>query len=143
TSHRDAHLAAIPRRVFLGQAQPAQLRRDLHGGRFADVAGVEEDELGVVDGHLAAVRLDVQLARRRHGVLTCSWGALRLAAPRYRAKMPKIQRVTVIPGGLVSAERTGIRRFGAQLPAALARFAPGAGNCRLSSQSKITRSIAR
>ena len=114
TGDRDAHLPAVPRRFFLEQAQPPQLRIDLLGRLFADVAGVEDDQigvvgvrglgkafarqrvhhaLGIVDVHLAAVRLDVQLARRRHGVLTVAGRALRLAALRYRLRRSKIQRV--------------------------------------------------
>ena len=86
--HRDAHLAAVARGFVLGEAQPPQFRVDLLRCLFADVAGVEDHQirvihvggldkafrrqrvhhaLRIVDVHLTAVRLDVQLARRVHG----------------------------------------------------------------------------
>ena len=80
--------AAVARGFVLDDAQPAELGIDLLGGLFADVAGVEDHQVGVVDAggldkafrrqrvhhalrivdvHLAAIGLDVQLARRLHG----------------------------------------------------------------------------
>ena len=85
---RDAHLAAVARGLVLGDAQPAEFGVDLFGGLFADVAGVEDHQirivgaggldkafgrqrvhhaLRIVDIHLAAIGLDMQLARRLHG----------------------------------------------------------------------------
>ena len=86
--HRDPHLAALARSLVLGDPQPPEFGIDLFGGLFADVAGVEDHQvrilggigldkalrrqrvhhaLRIVDVHLAAIGLDVQLARRFHG----------------------------------------------------------------------------
>ena len=85
---RDVHAPALARGFVLDGAQPAEFRIDLLGSLFADVAGVEDDEIGVIDVcgldkafdrqrvhhalrivdiHLAAIGLDMQLARRLHG----------------------------------------------------------------------------
>jgi hypothetical protein len=90
TGDRDPHLAAMARRLVLGDPQPAQFGVDLFGGLLPDVTGVEDDEirllgalgldealarqrvhhaLRIVDVHLAAIGFDVQLARRLHGTL--------------------------------------------------------------------------
>jgi hypothetical protein len=79
---RDGHVAAGARGFTLEDAQAAELGIDLLGGLLADVAGVEDDEIGVlgrcgldvplaaqkvrhtigiVDVHLAAVGFDVEL----------------------------------------------------------------------------------
>src|SRR5882757_4385469 len=84
----DVHLAAVARGFILGDTQAPEFGVDLLGGFFADVAGIEDDEvriiravgldkafarqrvhhaLRIVDVHLAAIRLDMQLARRLHG----------------------------------------------------------------------------
>jgi hypothetical protein len=81
----------------LGDAQLAELRIDLLGRLLADVAGVEDHQirvvdigrldeafrrqrvhhaLGIVDVHLAAVGFDMQLTRRGHG--TCNGLEMRL-----------------------------------------------------------------
>ena len=86
--HRDIHVAAIARGFILDDAQPSELRVDLLGSLFADVTGVEDHQvrivhacgfdkafrrqrvhhaLRIVDVHLAAIGLDMQLARRVHG----------------------------------------------------------------------------
>jgi hypothetical protein len=77
--------------------QPSELGIDFFGGFLADVAGVEDDEISVVgaggldkafarqrvhhalrivDIHLAAIGLYVQLARRRHGTCKGANGAI-------------------------------------------------------------------
>ena len=91
---RDAHVAAVARGFVLGDAQPAELGIDLLGGLLADMAGVEDHEirvlgagrldkafarqrvhhaLRIVDVHLAAIGLDMQLARRLHGTWVRGW----------------------------------------------------------------------
>ena len=45
---RDLHRAALARGFVLGDAQPAELGIDLFGGLLADMAGVEDDEVGVI-----------------------------------------------------------------------------------------------
>ena len=45
---RDHHAAAVARGGLLDLAQPADLRIDLLGGLFADVTGVEDDEVGLI-----------------------------------------------------------------------------------------------
>ena len=86
--HSNVHAPAVARGLLLGDAQPSQFRVDLLGGLFADVTGIENDEvriinscgldkafirhrvhhaLRIVDIHLAAIRFDMQLARRLHG----------------------------------------------------------------------------
>ncbi len=90
--HRDPHLAAVGGRGFLHFADAAELGIDLLGGLLADVAGIEDDEVGVfrprgldeslrrqgvrhtmrvVDVHLATVGLDVELARSAHAGRLC------------------------------------------------------------------------
>ena len=85
---RDAHLAPVARRLVLGDPQPPEFGVDLFGGLLADMAGVEDHQvrilgagclhkalrrqrvhhaLRIVDVHLAAIGLDMQLARRLHG----------------------------------------------------------------------------
>ena len=59
--HRDAHLAAVARGLILGDAQPAQFRVDFLGGLFANVTGVEDHEIRVVDARC----LDKALGRQR------------------------------------------------------------------------------
>ena len=80
---RDGHAAAVARRVVLQYAHAAEFGIDLLGRLLADVAGVEDDEVGVVrrrgldkalggehvrhtmrivDVHLAAVGLDVEFS---------------------------------------------------------------------------------
>ena len=80
---RDRHVASLRRRVLLQHAHAAELGIDLLGRLLADVAGVEDDEVGVVrrrgldealgrqrvrhtmrivDVHLAAVGLDVEFS---------------------------------------------------------------------------------
>jgi hypothetical protein len=75
----DSHVAARCARLLLEHPQPADLGIHLFGGLFADVAGIEKDEIGVlgrfrrsktlarkdvrhtigiVDVHLAAIGLD-------------------------------------------------------------------------------------
>ncbi len=56
--HRDHGLAAL---LLLLLPQAPELGIDLFGGLLADVAGVEDDEIGV----LGRVRLDIALARQR------------------------------------------------------------------------------
>ena len=72
---------------FFQRAEPAQFGIDLFGGLFADVAGVQQDQIGVfggvrrhvtfaakrlahafavIDVHLTAVGLDEKLLRRGH-----------------------------------------------------------------------------
>ena len=81
------HAAAVARGGLLERAHAAELGIDLLGRLLADVAGVEDDEVGVlgrrglgialgrqrvrhtmriVDVHLAAERLDIDLARSAH-----------------------------------------------------------------------------
>ena len=85
---RDAHLATLPRGFVLDDAQPAEFGIHFLGRLLADMAGVEDHQirilspigldkalrcqrvhhaLRIVDVHLAAIGLDVQLARRLHG----------------------------------------------------------------------------
>jgi hypothetical protein len=84
---RDPHRAALARGLFLHHAQPANLGIDLLRGLLADVAGVEDDEIGaiglgglhesagrqsvrhtmgIVDVHLAAERFNVDFSRAAH-----------------------------------------------------------------------------
>ena len=84
---RDRHAAAFARGGLLEHAHAAELGIDLLGRLLADVAGVEDDEIGVlgarglgealgrervrhtmgiVDVHLAAEGLDVDFARSVH-----------------------------------------------------------------------------
>ena len=86
----NAHLTAVACGLVLGDAQPPEFGVDLFGSLLADMAGVEDHEirilgagrldkafarqrvhhaLRIVDVHLAAIRLDMQLARRLHGTL--------------------------------------------------------------------------
>jgi len=81
--NRDNQPAVFSRGRFFQPAHAAEFGIDLFGGLFADVAGVEDDEVGilhcsgldiavrrqrvchptrVVDVHLAAERFDVELA---------------------------------------------------------------------------------
>ncbi len=80
--HCDHDAAAVARRRVLELADAAELRIDLLGGLLADMAGVEDDEIGIlgtglgvslarqqightmgiVDIHLAAIGFDVKLA---------------------------------------------------------------------------------
>ena len=97
---RDAHLATVARGFVLGDAQPAEFGIDFFGSLFADVAGVEDDEirivgaggldkafrrqrvhhaLRIVDVHLAAIGLDMQLARRLHGTWIWGWNGANAA----------------------------------------------------------------
>src|SRR4029450_7480237 len=90
----DAHLTAIARRLILGDTQPPEFGVDLLGGLLADVAGVEDHQIRILgagcldkalpsqrvyhalrigDVHLAAIGLDMQLARRLHGTFKCWW----------------------------------------------------------------------
>jgi hypothetical protein len=100
--HCDQHAAAVARRAFLERAHAAELRIDLLGGLFADMACVEDEQIdvfgaggfhvsfarqrvghtmGIVDVHLATVGLDVQLARSAHSGLIDPAGS---AGPRSR-----------------------------------------------------------
>jgi hypothetical protein len=84
---RDHHCAAFARRRLLEHAHAPEFGIDLLGRLLADVAGVEDDEIGVarggglgvalarervrhtmriVDVHLAAERSDMHLARCAH-----------------------------------------------------------------------------
>ena len=86
--HRDVQRPAVARGFILGDAQPPELRVDLLGGLFADVTGVEDHQIRVIDArrldkalgrqrvhhalrivdvHLTTIGLDMQLARRLHG----------------------------------------------------------------------------
>ncbi len=86
---RDQHLAAIARGGVFQFADTADFRIDFIGRLFADVAGIENDEVGVfgargfaepgrhqrvrhtmgiVDVHLAAERFDVDFAGSAHAV---------------------------------------------------------------------------
>jgi len=47
--HRDAHVAAIARGFVLDDAQPSELRVNLLGGLFADVTGVENHQVRIVN----------------------------------------------------------------------------------------------
>ncbi len=83
TGHTNHHVAAVGSLAFLHLAQAPERGIDLFGGLLADVAGVQQDEIGffhvlgrlitiageriahprrVVDIHLAAVGLDENLA---------------------------------------------------------------------------------
>ena len=53
--------ACVTRRLVLGDAQSAELRINLLGSLFTDVAGVEDHQIGVV----GACGLDKALARQR------------------------------------------------------------------------------
>ena len=85
--HRDRDAAAIACRLLLHHPQPPEFRIDLFGRLFADVAGVQDDEVGVfragglditlgceqvrhtmgiVGVHLATVGFDVKLASVLH-----------------------------------------------------------------------------
>ncbi len=44
----DPHFAPLARGLLLGEPQASQLRIDLLGGLFADVAGVEDHQIGVI-----------------------------------------------------------------------------------------------
>ena len=54
-------VAALARGLVLGDAQPAEFGIDLFGGLLADMAGVEDDEVGV----LSAGGLDKAFRRQR------------------------------------------------------------------------------
>jgi hypothetical protein len=97
----DHQVPAFRIAPFLELSQPAKLRIDLLGGFFADVAGVDQDQIGGLDGidrliavsaqriahalavidvHLAAIGLDEDLFPRRPGLgelagvcLQCGW----------------------------------------------------------------------
>ena len=47
--HRDVQRPAVAGGFILGEAQPAELRVDLLGGLFADVTGVEDHQIRVID----------------------------------------------------------------------------------------------
>ena len=85
-SHRDRHAAARLGARFFQAAQAAKFGIDLLGGLFADMAGIEDDEIGlgglirrrialrrqdfgdalaVIDVHLTAIGLDEQFFARR------------------------------------------------------------------------------
>ena len=89
--HRDAHIAPVTCGFILGDPQPPEFGVDLLGSLLPDMAGVEDHQIGIlgtgclhkafgsqrvhhalriVDVHLAAIGLDMQLARRLHG----TWG---------------------------------------------------------------------
>src|SRR5918993_6057842 len=59
--NRDAHLAAITRRLILGDPQPPEFGVDLFGGLLADMAGVGGHQIRIP----GAVSLDKTLARPR------------------------------------------------------------------------------
>ena len=86
--HGNIHALAVTRSLLFDEAQPTQFRVHLFGSLFPDVTGVENYEigilggrrldetlrrervhhaLGIVDVHLTAIGLDMQLARRVHG----------------------------------------------------------------------------
>ena len=88
--HRHGHAPPVVGGVFLELAHPAELRIDLLGRLFPDMAGVQDDQIrivrrcclhiafgreqvrhtmGIVDVHLAAVGFDVELARHAVGAL--------------------------------------------------------------------------
>ena len=46
--HRDTHVAAISRGLFLDHAQPSEFRINLFGGLFTDVAGIENHQVRVI-----------------------------------------------------------------------------------------------
>ena len=98
--HRDAHLATVARGLVLGDAQPPEFGVDFFGSLLADVAGVEDHQvrifsaggldkafrrqrvhhaLRIVDVHLAAIGLDMQLARRLHGTWIWGWNGANAA----------------------------------------------------------------
>ncbi len=100
TGHRDAHVAPRAGGVILGKAQPAELRIDFLGRLFANVAGVEDHQVGIIDArgldkavprqrvhhalrivdvHLAAIGLDMQLARRLHETRMLAWNGAKAA----------------------------------------------------------------
>jgi len=85
--NRHGHAPALFSRAFLDLPDPAELGIDLLGSLFPDVAGVQDDDVGVfrtrgfyesagrqsvrhplriVDVHLAAERLDMDLAGSAH-----------------------------------------------------------------------------
>ncbi len=89
TGDRDQDLASLARGALLELPDAAELGIDLLGGLLADVAGVEHDQVGVlgrrgldealarhrvrhtlrvVDVHLAAVGLDMELAGSAHAL---------------------------------------------------------------------------
>jgi hypothetical protein len=101
----------VSRGVLLRSTQPSEFRKNLFGRLLADVAGVEDDEvgvidvsgldkalagqrvrhaLGIVDIHLAAIRLDVQLARRRHEIETVGTWTMERKRPRTGAPRSNI-----------------------------------------------------
>ncbi len=47
--HRDVHGPAVARGFVLDRAQPSQFGVDFLGGLFADVAGVEDHQIRIVD----------------------------------------------------------------------------------------------
>ena len=59
--HRDVHGAALARGFVLDDAQPSQFRIDFLGGLFADVTGVEDHQIRVID----AGSLDKAFRRQR------------------------------------------------------------------------------
>ena len=97
---RDFHVAALARGVVLHDAQATEFGIDFLGGFLADMAGVEDHQvrildigrldkafagqrvhhaLRIVDVHLAAIGLDMQLARRLHGTW-CGWNGATVGA---------------------------------------------------------------
>jgi hypothetical protein len=91
----------LRRGLVLHDTQPADLGIDLVGGLLADMAGVEDDEIGVfrgtgfhitagrqgvrhtmgiVDVHLAAERFDVDFSRVGHGFLPAGLDRVHIAA---------------------------------------------------------------
>ena len=95
----------LARGIVLGDAQPAELRVDLLGGLFADVTGVEDHQirvidprrldealagqrvhhaLRIVDVHLTAIGLDMQLARARRRRIVGTAAGLQGRAGRHR-----------------------------------------------------------
>src|SRR6516225_9446318 len=110
TRHRDAHFSATARGLFLEDAQPSEFGVDFFGSLFADVAGVEDDEVGVirvggldkafvgqsvhhalciVDIHLTTIRLDMQFALQLHGTGLLAEMAPTGAKLKYRLKPRK------------------------------------------------------
>src|SRR6185312_12211811 len=120
--NRDQHLPAFTRRLFLHDADAADLGIDLLHRLLADVAGVEDDEVGVlrrgrlditawrqrvrhtmriVDVHLAAEGFDVDLARLAHGErgLAPFGPEINGARPWWRGPAPAAFRAGFPPSG--------------------------------------------
>src|SRR5690606_38272119 len=119
----DQHLTAFRRRLLLEDAQAAELRIDLLRRLLADVAGVQDDEVGVVGRgrlrialarhrvrhtsgvvgvHLAAVGFDVESAGFAHRAVSAGFCAAcdvcicLLLQPRWPAFPPFFYRLSAV-----------------------------------------------